>query len=168
MALSSFWQLARHWQQGEAAKLDMSCEAGSLNIQQNAKLGHPDLLHFHNPSAHPCKTKSPSQLCQQERRRHAAKTNVEEAKLTQKCYADDIAPSKEAANPKESFLEHENPQYSPDTSPMINTEKPSQLFEFHHCYCVNVESSLKHHMSIIHKTFQREYYNLIIFFLVTS
>ena len=41
MALASFWQLARHWQQGEAAKLEMSCEAGSLNIQLNPKLGHP-------------------------------------------------------------------------------------------------------------------------------
>ena len=92
MALASFWQLARHWKQGEAAALDMSCEAGSLNIQQNAKLGHPDLLHFHHPSAPPCKGKSPSQLRQQERRRPAAKTNVEEAKLTQNFNADDIAP----------------------------------------------------------------------------
>ena len=127
VALASFWQLARHWKHGEAAALDMSCEAGSLNIQQNAKLGHPDLLHFHNTSAHPCKTKFPSQLCQQERRRHAAKTNVEEAKLTQNFNADDIAPSKEAEKPKESFLEHENTQYSSDISSMINTEKPFNL-----------------------------------------
>ena len=41
MALASFWHLARHWQQGEAAQLEMSCEAGSLNIQLNPKLGHP-------------------------------------------------------------------------------------------------------------------------------
>ena len=60
VALASFWQLARHWQQGEAAKLEMSCEAGSLNIQLNAKFGHPDLLQFHHPSAPPCKKKSPS------------------------------------------------------------------------------------------------------------
>ena len=33
VALSSFWQLARHWQQGEAAKLEISCEAGSLSSQ---------------------------------------------------------------------------------------------------------------------------------------
>ena len=45
VALASFWHLARYyWQQGEAAKLEMSCEAGSLNIQLNPKLGHP----FHN------------------------------------------------------------------------------------------------------------------------
>ena len=36
VALASFWQLARHWKQGEAAVLDMSCEAGSLNIQHSA------------------------------------------------------------------------------------------------------------------------------------
>ena len=31
--LASFWHLARHWQQGEAANLEMSCEAGSLSLQ---------------------------------------------------------------------------------------------------------------------------------------
>ena len=41
VALASLWHLARHWQQGEAAKLEMSGEAGSLNIQLNPKLGHP-------------------------------------------------------------------------------------------------------------------------------
>ena len=52
--------------------LEMSCEAGSLNIQLIAKLGHPDLLSFHHHYAPPCKRKSPSQLRQQDRRRHAA------------------------------------------------------------------------------------------------
>ena len=33
MALSSFWQLVRHWQGGKAAKPKMSCEPGSLNIE---------------------------------------------------------------------------------------------------------------------------------------
>ena len=75
----------------------MSCEAGSLNIQLNAKLRHPDLPHFHHPSAPPCKRKSPSQFCLQERRRHAAKTNVEKAKSTQNLSA---APSKEDEKPK--------------------------------------------------------------------
>ena len=41
VALASFWHLARHWQQGEAAKLEMSCEAGSLNIQVKHKPVHP-------------------------------------------------------------------------------------------------------------------------------
>ena len=83
MALSSFWQLARHWQQDKAAKLEMSCEAGSLHIQLNAMLGNSDLLHFHRPSAPPCKRKSLSQLRRQECMRHAAKTNVEEPKSRQ-------------------------------------------------------------------------------------
>ena len=115
VALASFWQLARHRQQCEAAKLETSCEAGSLHIQLNAKLGHPDLLHFHHPSAPPCTRKSPSQLRRQERRRHVAKTNVDIAKSTQNLSAKDIAPNKEA----------ENPQYLSDISPMINSEKPS-------------------------------------------
>ena len=46
VALASFWQLARHRQLGEAAKPELPCEDGSLNIQLNAKRGHPDLLHF--------------------------------------------------------------------------------------------------------------------------
>ena len=154
VALASFWQLARHWQYGEAAKLEMSSDAGSLSIQLNAKLRHPDILHFHPPSAPPCKRKSPSQLRRQEHRRHEAKTNDENLS------AEDIAPSKEAENPKESFLEHENPQYSSDISPILNTEKPSQLFKFDHCDFFNVEISVRHHMSIIHKPFQCEYCNI--------
>ena len=104
----------------------MSCEAGSLNIQLNAKLhakpGHPDLLHFYHPSALPCKIKSPSQLGRQGRRRHAAKEKVEEANFKQNFSAEDIAPSKEADKPKESFLVKENPQYSSDISLMISIE----------------------------------------------
>ena len=41
VALASFWHLATPWPQGEAAKLEMSCEAGSLYIQLNPKPGHP-------------------------------------------------------------------------------------------------------------------------------
>ena len=36
VTLASFWHLASHWQQGESEKLEISCEAGSLNIQLNA------------------------------------------------------------------------------------------------------------------------------------
>ena len=35
VALVSFLQLERHWQNGEAAELEISCEAGSLNIQSS-------------------------------------------------------------------------------------------------------------------------------------
>ena len=42
---------------------------------------------------------------------------------------------------------------------MINTEKQYQPFKFVHCECVNVESSVRHHMSITHKPFHCEYCN---------
>ena len=42
VALSSFYQLARHWKQGETFKLYLSCEAGSLQLQISANLDHPD------------------------------------------------------------------------------------------------------------------------------
>ena len=60
------------------------------------KLGHPGLLPFHHSSAPPCKRKTPSQLRQQESRRHAAKTKVEKAKYVQNLSAKNISPSKEA------------------------------------------------------------------------
>ena len=129
-------------------------------LHLNAKLGHSDLLHFHCPSAPPCKRKSPSQLRRQECRRHAAKINVEEAKPTQNLRAENIASSIEAEKPKESFLEYENPQYSSDISSMINTEMLFHLLKFDHCDLVNVESSVRHHISITPKPFQFEYCNL--------
>ena len=95
-------------------------------MQLNAKLGQPDLLHFHHPSAPPCKRKSSSQLRWQKRRRHAAKTYIEEAKSTQNLCAEDIAPSNEAEKPNKSILEYENPQYSFDISPCISIKKPSK------------------------------------------
>ena len=70
VAVSSFWQLARHWKQGDKAKLELSCEGGSLQMQLSAVLGHPDQPHFphppppdHAPSPPlaPVKKKSPSQ-----------------------------------------------------------------------------------------------------------
>ena len=70
VALARFWQIARHWKQGEPAKLELSCEAGSLQMQLTAKLGHPDQPHFPS-STHPhnLKKNSPSQLRRKERRR---------------------------------------------------------------------------------------------------
>ena len=80
----------------------------------------------------------------------------------QKIYVDieDIATSNEAEKPKKSFLEYENPQYSSDIALWINIEKLSKLFMFDHCDLVNVESSVRHHMSITPKPFQFEYCNL--------
>ena len=95
----------------------------------------------------------PSQLHRQECRRHAAKTNFDIGKPTQNLSAEDIAPSKKSEKSKESFLEHENPQYLSDISTMINTEMPAQLLKFDHCDFVNVESSVRHHISKIPKPF---------------
>ena len=88
VAVASFWQLARHWNKGDKAKLELSCEDGSLHMQLSAVLGHPDLPHFpHPPSPPPFppptalsakKKKSPSQLRRQERRRQEALARAEE------------------------------------------------------------------------------------------
>ena len=85
VAVSSFWQLARHWKSGEKAKLELACEGGNLHIQLSAMLGHPDHLHFPassppTPPSHPssCKRKSPSQLRRKERRREEAVSKASE------------------------------------------------------------------------------------------
>ena len=46
VALAGFWQIARHWKNGDKAKIELSCEAGSLYMQLSAMLGHPDQPHF--------------------------------------------------------------------------------------------------------------------------
>ena len=87
VAVTSFWQLARHWKQGDKAKLELSCEDGSLHMQLSAVLGHPDLPHFPPPSPPrppssppaPKKKKSPAQLRRQERRQQEAQTKADEA-----------------------------------------------------------------------------------------
>ena len=38
VANASFWQLARHWNKGEKAKLELVCEDGSLHMQLSASL----------------------------------------------------------------------------------------------------------------------------------
>ena len=87
VALGSFWQLARHWRQGESAKLELSCEDGNLQLQLSAKLGHPDSIHFPDPdptSSPYVKKKSPSQLRRQERRKKEAEAKAGEALSTSK------------------------------------------------------------------------------------
>ena len=89
VALAGFWQIARHWKQGDTAKLKLSCDAGSLHMQLSAKLGHPDLPHF--PSVipkHSLKKKSPSQLRRQERRRQEALNRDTEVNHSEKTAVD--------------------------------------------------------------------------------
>ena len=83
IAVSSFWQLARHWKSGEKAKLELACEGGNLHLQLSAMLGHPDHVHFPTPSPVPppssCKRKSPSQLRRQKRRQEEAPPKADKA-----------------------------------------------------------------------------------------
>ena len=87
VAVSSFWQLARHWKQGNKARLELSCDDRTLRMQLSAVLGHPDQPHFpqppppaHHPSPPPpVAKKSPSQLRRQERRKREAEDKADEA-----------------------------------------------------------------------------------------
>ena len=85
VALNSFWQFARHWKNCDTSKLELSCEAGSLQMTMSSKLGHPDKLHFPPPPPSPppdhlLKNKSPSMIRRQERWKIEAlkKTEVNE------------------------------------------------------------------------------------------
>ena len=83
VALSSLWQLARHWRQGEEAELELSWEDVNLQIQLSASLGHPDKQHFPDPlpsskSKEP-KKKSPSQPRRQERCWEEARAQADKA-----------------------------------------------------------------------------------------
>ena len=53
VALAGFWQIARHWKNGDKAKIELFCEAGSLYMQLSAMLGHPDQPYFPHPPSHP-------------------------------------------------------------------------------------------------------------------
>ena len=101
VAVSSFWQLARHWKQGDKAKLELSCEGGSLQMQLSAVLGHPDRPHFphpppppphHAPSPPlaPVKKKSPSQLRRQERRKCEAEAKADKAASVEELIPKDV------------------------------------------------------------------------------
>ena len=93
VAVSSFWQLARHWKSGEKAKLELACEGGNLHLQLSAELGHPDHIHFPAPSPAPSaapscaplpassKRKSPSQIRRQERKRREALASADKSVL---------------------------------------------------------------------------------------
>ena len=72
VALNSFWQFARHWKNCDTSKLELSCEAGSLQMTMTSKLGHPDKLHFPPPPDPLIKKKSPSMVRRQERRKNQA------------------------------------------------------------------------------------------------
>ena len=116
VAVSSFWQLARHWNQGQKAKLELSCEGGSLHMQLSAVLGHPEQPHFpHPPPAHPPptvhpstpsvqpkqKNKSPSKIRRQERR-YLEASKSKENNIIQKEVSEKETPKIESSDEEDS------------------------------------------------------------------
>ena len=101
--MATFWQLARHWKNGDKAKLELSCE--SLHIQLSARLGPPELQHFPDPPPiiPSVKKKSPSQLRRQERRRQEAlsKSNMATTKEPEQDATENITVFEEAGKSKE-------------------------------------------------------------------
>ena len=137
VALAGFWQIARHWKQGDTAKIELSCEAGSLLMQLTAKLGHPDQPHFPSTSLSPAlKRKSPSQLRRQERRRQEALNKESHRNHSEKEKVDSTLPVTE----KVSL----NPE---PTKPDV----PS--FKCNHCELdFKTDKGLKIHIGNAHKT----------------
>ena len=122
MAVKSFWQLARHWNQGAKDKLEVSCDDGNLHMYLSTVLGHPDQPHFPHPPPHhqplhsfppEKKRKSPSQLRRQERRKQEALGRAEEAASQEEYerYLTESVPTEnlvkvEAENPTENTVEN--------------------------------------------------------------
>ena len=99
VAVTSFWQLARHWKQGDKAKLELSCEDGILHMLLSAVLGHPDQPHFPHPPPQDhalspplaqVKKKSPSQLGRQERRKCEANAKADKAGFEERSISKDV------------------------------------------------------------------------------
>ena len=123
VAVGSFWQLARHWKNGDKAKLELSCEDGSLHMQLSAVLGLPDQPHFSHPpppSHHapppppPPKKKSPSQLRRQERRQREAEVKAANEAVSslninseehESELLNDVSNPKETENVLEAYIE---------------------------------------------------------------
>ena len=157
VAVNSFWQLARHWNQGGKAKLELSCEDGNLHMQLSAVLGHPDQPHFPHPPPHhqhppphsfppQKKRKSPSQLRRQERRKQEALARAEEA---------ESAPTEEAESvPTENVLELE--AENPSENTVENADKDTGLnFKCDQCAYTNAtERGLAQHARMRHRISQ--------------
>ena len=118
VAVATFWQLARHWKNGDKAKLELSCEGESLHIQLSARLGPPEQQHFPDPPPiiPPVKKKSPSQLRRQERRRQDAnsKTKPPATKESEQYTTVNISVIEEAEKLKESSDINKKKSYMKD------------------------------------------------------
>ena len=150
LAVSSFWQLARHWKCGEKAKLQLACEGGNLPLQLSASLCHPDHVYFPTPSSPPfppsCKRKSPSQLRRQERRQEEALSKVQKG---------DSLKEAKSKHSKEEVVEIVS-----EDSKKISAEKPGNNSSIFKCdQCDNTASyiaNLTMHIKKEHKEVQNE------------
>ena len=113
VAVATFWQLARHWKNGDKAKLELSCEGESLHLQMSARLGHPDQPHFPPPTPPPpphssfipsSKKKTPSQIRRQERRRQQVllKSTLATTQVSEEDAPGDVTVAGKAENPNAS------------------------------------------------------------------
>ena len=153
VALSSLWQLARHWRQGEEAELELSWEDVNILIQLSASLGHPDKQHFPDPlpsskSKEP-KKKSPSQLRRQERRQEEARAQADKAVTNHQ--------------PVEEILQHNNSDKADETkrTESVNTEAADKSLSAgiqFKCDLCNFESAsdkgVRQHFRLKHKISQ--------------
>ena len=106
VAVATFWQLARHWKNGDKAKLELSCEGESLHKQLSAVLGHPEQQHFPDPPPTnlSSKRKSSSQLHRQARRQQEAFSRANQAptKESEQDVFENVTVTEEAEKPKAS------------------------------------------------------------------
>ena len=156
IAVSSFWQLARHWKSGQAAKLELECEGGNLNLQLSARLGPPDNVHFPAPHSVPaqssCKRKSPSQLRRQKRRQEEALLKADKAAPVEEATSNHsekevtegihTTPEQALATPEESLVK----------KPAEKPAKESLSFKCDHCdHRVSCNTKLRKHIITEHK-----------------
>ena len=169
VALAGFWQIAGHWKNGDKAKIELSCEAGSLYMQLSAMLGHPDQPHFPHPPSHPpplpptssCKRKSPSQLRRQDRRRKEAASRVEE---TVNDLVKETEPKSSEKNTEIELNVTEKPSDSEKThtidhnKDLVHDVEPAQVtvsFQCDQCEFNGVsDKGLKQHTRMKHKVTQ--------------
>jgi hypothetical protein len=140
VAVSSFWQLARHWNQDDKAKLELSCEGGTLQLQLSAVLGHQERPHFlHPPSSHPPppvhppppsvqpkqKNKSPSKIRRQERWHiEASKSNKEDGILKEASKKD---------NPNSETSDDEGTKDISDSPNVMTAEMAAPVESYFNC-----------------------------------
>ena len=159
VAVTSFWQLARCWKQGDKAKLELACEDGNLHMQLSAVLGHPDQPHFphppppphHTPSPPlaPGKKKCPSQLRRQERRKCEAKAKADKAaeifpEANEKCPSIIVSTVKE-----NQLVDDANTEDSTEILSQYSVKEPLPNFKCNECdYIHNTDKGLGMHKRI--------------------